>query len=239
MVGNLLDNAIKYGGKRIDIRVSRDGPSGRLAVEDDGQGIAPDSLPSLFKPFVQGEQPLEGEQGGLGLGLALVEHLASLHGGSIQAHSDGPGKGSAFTIALPAVARPAAAHAVSGASPLRRRVLVVEDEEDSRECLRQLLETDGHEVSLAGNGADGLAQFVSFRPDIALVDVGLPGMDGYEVARRARTLPGGKQIRLIAITAHGGENNRRRAKNAGFDLHVTKPVSYEELALVFGASPQL
>jgi CheY-like chemotaxis protein len=110
---------------------------------------------------------------------------------------------------------------------------VVEDEEDSRECLRLLLETDGHEVSLADNGADGLAKLATFRPDIALVDVGLPGMDGYEVARRARALPTGKQVKLIAITGYGGEKNSRLSQSAGFDLHITKPVSYEQLAKVF------
>jgi PAS domain S-box-containing protein len=236
MVGNLLDNAIKYGGRKIVIRVSREGPWGRLAVQDDGQGIAPDLLKSLFMPFVQGAQPVDRELGGLGLGLALVERLAALHGGSIEAHSDGPGKGSRFTVSFAAIARPAVARASSAAKPLRRRVLVVEDEKDSREFLRLLLEADGHEVSLADNGADGLAQLASFRPDIALVDVGLPGMDGYEVARRARTLPSGKQIKLIAITGYGGEKNRQRARKAGFDLHVTKPVSYEELVRVFRAS---
>jgi two-component system, chemotaxis family, CheB/CheR fusion protein len=236
MVGNLVDNAIKYGGKKIVIRASREGPWGRLAVEDDGQGIARDLLQSLFRPFVQGAQPLDREQGGLGLGLALVDRLASLHGGSIEAQSDGPGKGSRFTASFAAIARPAAARASSAAKPFRRRVLVVEDEKDSREFLRLLLEADGHEVSLADNGADGLAQLSSFGPDIALVDVGLPGMDGYEVARRARTLPTGKQIKLIAITGYGGEKNRQRAKKAGFDLHVTKPVSYEELVRVFRAS---
>jgi PAS domain S-box-containing protein len=237
MVGNLLDNAIKYGGKKIVIRVSGEGPWGRLAVRDDGQGIAGDLLQSLFTPFVQGAQPVDREQGGLGLGLALVERLASLHGGSIEAHSDGPGKGSRFTVSFPAIARPAAARAHSAAKLLRRRVLVVEDEKDSGAFLRLLLEADGHEVSIADNAADGLAQLASFRPDIALVDVGLPGMDGYELARRARILPTGKRIKLIAITGYGGEKNRQRARKAGFDLHVTKPVSYEELVRVFRASP--
>ena len=115
------------------------------------------------------------------------------------------------------------------------RILVVEDEEDSRESLRLLLETDGHEVSLAANGVDGLAQLASFQPDVALVDVGLPGMDGYELARRVRELPSGKKVKLIAVTGYGSEKARQRARQAGFDLHVTKPVTYEELVRVFRA----
>jgi PAS domain S-box-containing protein len=235
MIGNLIENAVKYGGRTIQVRVSGDARWGRVSVQDDGQGIAPGLLPELFKPFVQGTQPLDRAQGGLGLGLALVERLAALHGGNVAAHSEGPGMGSTFTVALPATsaAGAGAKQAPSAPAPGKRRVLVVEDEGDVREMLKVLLEGEGHEVSVADNGIEGVAKLGSFRPDVALVDIGLPGMDGYEVARRARSLPGGELIKLIAITGYGQEKDRQRAHDAGFDLHVTKPVVYDQLARAF------
>jgi signal transduction histidine kinase/ActR/RegA family two-component response regulator len=230
MIGNLIDNAVKYGGRNIAIRVARKSQWSRIMVKDDGQGIAPELLASLFEPFVQGAQPVDGMQGGLGLGLALVDRLASLHGGGIEARSEGPGKGSAFILSLPAAEKPRAARkSSSGAGRAKQRILVVEDEDDSRECLRLLLESDGYDVAFAEDGAHGLAQFSSFRPDVALVDIGLPGMDGYELVRRARRLPGGKEIPIIAITGYGGDKHRQQALKAGFDLHITKPLSHEEL----------
>jgi PAS domain S-box-containing protein len=235
MIENLLDNATKYGGRNITVTVSADQHGAHLSVQDDGQGIAPEMQASLFQPFVQGAQPADREQRGLGLGLALVERLASLHGGGVDAASEGLGKGSTFTISLP-LAKPAARDE-RRRTPIatKRRVLVVEDEVDSRECLKLLLETEGHQVALTDNGAAALEEIARFRPDIALVDVGLPGMDGYEVARRVRTLPGGKHLKLIAITGFGGDKHRRRAKSAGFDMHVVKPISYEQLARVFNS----
>ena len=234
MIENLLDNAIKYGGTRIAMRVAPEGSIGTLVVQDNGAGMTPELLASLFKPFVQGAQPADREQHGLGLGLALVERLAVLHGGTVSATSEGPGKGSTFAVALPLATRPAAldtpAALISGA---RHRVLVVEDEDDSRECLKLLLETEGHVVSLTDNGTTALAEIARFRPNFALVDVGLPGMDGYEVARRVRELPEGKQLKLIAITGFGGDKHRRQAREAGFDMHVVKPISYEQLARMF------
>ncbi len=231
MIGNLIENAVKYGGTKIKVRVRREEAWSRLSVQDDGQGIAPELLPDLFKPFVQGEQSLDRAQGGLGLGLALVDRLAALHGGSVEAQSPGVGQGSTFTLSLPAAA-PAAAKDKAGpiSAALKRRVLVVEDEKDVREMLRVLLESEGHEVSIADSGTDGLAKFGSFRPDVALVDIGLPGMDGYELARQARSLPGGSRFKLVAITGYGQEKDRRLALEAGFDLHVTKPVVYDQLA---------
>jgi PAS domain S-box-containing protein len=234
MIENLLDNAIKYGGKHIAVTVEVHERLARLAVRDDGQGISAELQGSLFKPFVQGAQPPDREQHGLGLGLALVQRLASLHGGGVEATSEGVGKGSIFTIALP-LARPAteAAPAATPTAVRKRRVLVIEDDADSRECLKLLLETEGHAVALSSTGAAALAEAATFQPDIALVDVGLPDMDGYEVARRLRMLPGGKDVKLIAITGYGADKDRRRAKQAGFDVHVTKPVSYEQLATAF------
>ena len=233
MIENLLDNATKYGGRSITVTVSADEHGAHVSVQDDGQGIASELQALLFQPFMQGEQPADREQRGLGLGLALVERLASLHGGSVAAASDGPGKGSTFTIGLP-LAKPAATDERRRAPVAgKHRVLVVEDEADSRECLKLLLETEGHQVALTDNGPTALEEIARFRPDFALVDVGLPGMDGYEVARRARTLPGGKHLKLIAITGFGGDKHRRRAQSAGFDMHVVKPISYEQLARVF------
>ena len=236
MIENLLDNATKYGGSNITVTVSAEERGARLAVQDDGQGIAPDLQAQLFQPFVQGAQPANREQRGLGLGLALVERLVSLHGGSVAAASDGLGKGSTFTISLPLAKPAASAERRKAQVASKHRVLVVEDEADSRECLKLLLETEGHEVALSDNAAAALEEIARFRPDIALVDVGLPGMDGYELARRARTLPGGKELKLIAITGFGGDKHRQRAKSAGFDMHVVKPISYEQLARVFSGS---
>ncbi len=235
MIGNLVDNAFKYGGRTITLRVASSGGHSRVSVEDDGQGIAAELLPNLFKPFVQGARQLDRSQGGLGLGLALVERLAALHGGTVDAHSAGLGKGSTFTISLPAARGRAAdeqqARPVSAAG--KQRILVVEDEKDVREMLKFVLESEGHEVSIADSGVEGLAMFGSFRPDVALVDIGLPGMDGYEVARQARSLPGGRRIKLIAISGYGQDKDRQRSRDAGFDLHLTKPVGYEQLAQAF------
>jgi len=236
MIGNLAENAFKYGGKNISIRVSRDDKFGRLVVQDDGQGIAPDLLPNLFEPFVQGQQSLEREQGGLGLGLALAHRLSSLHGGGIEAHSDGPGRGSTFTMFLPLASKPARQ---VNERPIvvqsKQRILIIEDQEDARMTLRVLLETDGHEVSTASDGREGMAMLADFHPDVALVDIGLPGLDGYEIARRVRELPAGKRIKLIALTGYGGLEDRERAEKSGFDMHLTKPVSYEQLVRALDA----
>jgi PAS domain S-box-containing protein len=234
MIENLLDNAMKYGGRRVAVRVGQEGARGTLSVEDDGAGMSEETLASLYRPFVQGAQPADREQHGLGLGLALVERLAVLHGGSVSAKSEGMGKGSTFTIVLPLAVRQAAPEAPTAArKAVRRRVLVVEDQDDSREALKLLLEAEGHEVAFTADGAKAVEEVARFRPDFALVDVGLPGMDGYEVARRVRELPEGKTLKLIALTGFGGDKYRRRAKEAGFDLHVVKPISYEQLVRVF------
>ena len=165
-----------------------------------------------------------------------MHRLAVLHGGHVEAHSAGVGKGSTFTITLPLAKGVASGESVPAvAAAMRSRVLVIEDEEDSRESLKLLLEADGHQVRLADNGASALEQLATFRPDIALVDVRLPGMDGYEVARRLRSLPAGKNIKLVAMTGFGSEKDQRRARQAGFDVHLIKPVSYDQLARLFSA----
>jgi len=239
MLANLIDNAIKYGGMNIEVRVRATDDSAEVAVTDDGEGISPEVLPRLFQPFAQGAQTLERARGGLGLGLALVSRLATLHGGSIQAQSRGAGKGSTFTIRLPRGSAPAGG--ITGPIPLQRvaprRVLIVEDQQDARDSLRMLLELDGHDVAVAKDGAEGLAKLARMDPDAALVDIGLPGIDGYEVARRARDLPNRKNILLIALSGYAQREDRERSREAGFDLHLAKPVAYEDLRQALAKPP--
>ncbi len=239
MLANLIDNAIKYGGMNIEVRVRAVDESAEISVTDDGEGISPDVLPRLFQPFAQGAQTLERARGGLGLGLALVSRLASLHGGSIQAESRGQGKGSTFTIRLPRGTAPAGG--ISGPVPVQRvaprRVLIIEDQQDARDSLRMLLELDGHDVAIARDGAEGLAKLANMDPDAALVDIGLPGIDGYEVARRAKELPNRKNILLIALSGYAQREDRERSREAGFDLHLAKPVAYDDLRQALSKPP--
>ncbi len=239
MLANLIDNAIKYGGLNIDVRVRATDDSAELAVTDDGEGIAPELLPRLFQPFAQGAQTLERARGGLGLGLALVSRLATLHGGAIAADSAGPGKGSTFTIRLPRGSAPAGGLALPVVLQKLppRRVLIIEDQQDARESLRMLLELDGHDVALARDGAEGLAKLASMDPDAALVDIGLPGIDGYEVARRARELPNRRNILMIALSGYAQKEDRERSREAGFDLHLAKPVAYDDLRQALSKPP--
>jgi PAS domain S-box-containing protein len=241
VLNNLVDNALKYtpGGGRVTIITERAGETAVLRVRDTGQGIRTDLLARVFDLFVQEQQSLARSRGGLGLGLALVKRLVELHGGSVAVWSAGPGQGSEFTVRLPAVAPPVAEAPGSGAGPRpalarSRRVLVVEDSADARQSLRLLLEMAGHEVEACADGLSGLARLRAFRPDVALIDLGLPGMDGYAVAREARERPETRAIRLVAVTGYGQAEDRRRALAAGFDLHVTKPVDASMLDEVLG-----
>jgi PAS domain S-box-containing protein len=230
VIANLVDNALKYtpAGGRIGVSVERVGDRAVLRVRDTGKGFAPDLLPRAFDVFVQGPQAIDRARGGLGLGLTLVKRLVELHGGTVTAASAGPGLGSEFTVTLPLLvehddgASRAALPPSRGRTP--RRVLVVEDSDDARESLRMLLTMAGHEVETAEDGPTGLLMLQSFRPEVALVDVGLPGMDGYELARHARSLAATRGTRLVALTGYGQAEDRRRALDAGFDAHVTKPV---------------
>jgi CheY-like chemotaxis protein len=231
MIENLVDNAKKYGASNISIEVAEIGDWVELAVADDGDGIAPDLLPTLFEPFVQGKQALDRAAGGLGLGLALCHRLAVALGGALRASSEGPGKGSTFTIRLPRATPPAAA-AAEPAAPARddrSRVLVVEDQQDARDSLRMLLEFDNHQVETAASGLEGVTKFDSFHPDVVLVDIGLPEMNGYEVARAIRSRANGTRVRLIALTGYGQPDDQQDSLEAGFDHHLTKPVDYEKL----------
>src|SRR5688500_9211086 len=230
MLDNLVENALKYGGRDIDVAMETAGDWVQLSVRDDGQGIAAELLPRLFQPFVQGEQTLDRAQGGLGLGLALVQRLAGLHGGSLAAASEGPGRGSCFTLRLPRAQAPArpVERPAPGVTARKRRMLIIDDEPDARASLAALLQLEGHDALAVADGHAGLAALAGDeRFEVALVDIGLPGIDGYEVARRAREL--GRRLRLIAVTGYGQREDRDKAHAAGFDAHLTKPFSYEEL----------
>ena len=240
VIGNLVDNALKHtpAGGRVTLTAERAGAEAVLRVQDTGQGIREELLPRVFDLFVQEPQALDRSHGGLGLGLTLVKRLVELHGGSVSCRSAGAGRGSEFTVRLPALAD-AAGHGASApaavrAAPVRRRVLVVEDNADARESLRLLLELAGHVVETADDGPTGAARLRAFRPDVAFIDVGLPGIDGYAVARMARDEPDTRGVRLVALTGYGQAEDRRRAFEAGFDLHLTKPVDPDVLRDLLG-----
>ena len=234
VLDNLVDNAFKYTppGGSVVVTTSPNGDHAVLRVCDSGMGMAPELVPHVFDLFTQAPQTLERSHGGLGLGLALVKRLVELHGGSVSASSAGAGKGSEITIVLPvaigetqrSAAAPRTADVRASAKAAGRRVLVVEDSADARVGVQLLLEQSGHVVETAVDGPDGLAKLAQFHPDIALIDVGLPGMDGYELARAARSRPEMRDIRLVAITGYGQAKDRQKALDAGFDLHLAKPV---------------
>ncbi len=233
IVDNVIDNAIKYSpdGGRLALTVQPRGAFAELVVVDAGVGIAPDLLPNVFDMFVQASQPLQRAQGGLGIGLSLVRRLAEMHGGSAVLASAGLGQGSTFTLRLPLapdVAAPAAP-AATGLAALSRRVLLVEDNDDARETMSMLLATCDCTVLAAPNGPEGILLAASARPDLGFIDIGLADMDGYAVARALRADPRTRAMRLIALTGYGSERDRLDALAAGFDLHLTKPISLEQL----------
>jgi PAS domain S-box-containing protein len=235
VIRNLLDNALKYtpAGGRVRLTVERAGAHAVLRVADTGAGIRADLLGRIFDLFVQEPQALDRARGGLGLGLTLVKRLVELHGGSVSATSAGPGLGSEFTVRIPALIEAAGRDGVAPAPPppndRRRRVLIVEDSADARESLRLLLEMAGHEVDTCEDAADTLERVDVFQPDVALIDIGLPGMDGYRLAQALRARPPARPLRLIALTGYGQAEDRRKALDAGFDLHLTKPVDPDRL----------
>jgi two-component system, chemotaxis family, CheB/CheR fusion protein len=238
IVTNLIGNALKFTppGGTITISVRGAGERALLEVKDTGMGISADILPTIFDLFVQSERNIERSQGGLGIGLSLVRGLVELHGGTVHAASDGAGMGSTFTVNLPAIPAPNANARdqilIIPAECKPRRVLVVEDNDDIRETLDILLTEDGHEVYLANDGPSGLQAALTFRPDIGLLDLGLPGFDGYELARRIRAHDACKTIYLVALTGYGQPQDRLRSKEAGFDELVVKPLEVSQLALL-------
>ena len=228
VVHNLVTNALKYtlpGGK-VDVIVRREGEEGMIRVEDTGVGIDPEILPRIFDLFTQADETLDRAHGGLGIGLTLVRSLVELHGGTVQAQSAGRGRGSTLVVRFPAAARGAPDERVRDAAPFLEpmRILLVEDNDDVRESLRSLLEEVGHRVTTAGDGLEGIERGVESRPDVALLDIGLPGVDGYGVARRLREALG-RDVLLVALTGYGLPEDRRRALEGGFDAHLTKPVT--------------
>jgi PAS domain S-box-containing protein len=239
IIVNVLNNAAKYtpAGGRIDVAAAEEDGEAVLRIRDTGVGIAPEMLPRVFDLFTQGDQSLAHTSGGLGVGLTLVHRLVALHGGRISAHSEGVGCGSEFTIRLPLSRRadrgaPAGTAAVEPCPP--SAVLVIEDNDDARETLRVLLEREGHRVAVAPDGPSGLARAEADPPDIVLIDIGLPGLDGYEVARRIRSRRGAGPV-LVAVSGYGRADDRRRSAEAGFDAHLTKPVDPEHLVQVLAA----
>jgi PAS domain S-box-containing protein len=275
VIDNLLDNAIKFTnwGGSVVVRLEDERPRGLaspgsagqaadrrgvLRIRDTGAGIERDMLPRLFEPLNQADRSLHRTRGGLGLGLALVKGLVVLHGGTVEARSEGPGRGAEFIVRLPLEEEPAALSSPPSPLPIpqkaggdqrqmaspspspagqrqadgqarRARVLIVEDNRDAAESLRILLDLLGYEVRVAHTGPDGVSAARAWRPEVVLCDIGLPGLDGYGVAGALRRDPATSSVRLIAITGYGGDEDRRRSRAAGFDLHLTKPVDPADL----------
>ncbi len=232
---NLLENACKYTdpGGSVRLVVEDAGEQVVVSIKDTGMGIEADVLPTIFDMFTRADQSLERQQGGLGLGLTLVRRLVELHGGTVDAGSAGRGLGSRFTVHLPRAegvvrlqAVPAAGTAVEGAT---HRILVVDDNRDATESLTMLLELTGHETRSAFDGRSALEVAESFQPDVVLLDIGLPGLNGYDVARRIRAQPSGRRAVLVALTGWGQEEDRRLSREAGFDAHLVKPVDHGQL----------
>jgi PAS domain S-box-containing protein len=237
---NIVTNAVKYtprGGRiRVDLRA--DGGDAVVSVEDTGFGISSRLLPSIFDLYVQADRTLERADGGLGIGLTLVRRLVELHGGTVVASSDGEGHGSCFTVRLQRV-RPGGTSSADHSLPRERRakprrVLLIEDDADARAMLRMTLELDGHVVGDAADGVRGLELFKAMSPEVGIIDIGLPGMDGYEIARRIREAPQGRRMLLLALTGYGSAVDATRSTEQGFDHHLVKPVDAAHLARLIG-----
>jgi PAS domain S-box-containing protein len=229
---NLLANAAKYTdeGGRIDVELQREQDRAIVRVSDNGAGIAPELLPSVFELFVQADRTLDRSQGGLGIGLSVVKRLVEMHGGQVRAHSEGVGRGATFEIRLPLATGAAAQEEGSGVlRPPHKRVLIVDDNRDAAESLAMLLEADGQEVRIAHDGPGALARAADWAPDLVLLDIGLPGMDGYEVAQRLRAGNARTPMVVVALTGYGQPADRQRARAAGFDHHLVKPAPLQEL----------
>ncbi len=238
VIANLLTNAAKYTDHagHIWLGAARDGGEAVVRVRDSGIGIPPDMLPRVFDLFVQGDRSLARSQGGLGIGLTLAQRLVELHGGTVQAHSEGLGQGSEFVVRLPASdapragkERPARASTASTSAARRKRVLVVDDNIDAVDSIVLILRGAGYEVSCAYDGPSVLSAAMDFRPDVVVLDIGLPGMNGYEVARQLRSQQQFRRTPLVAVTGYGQAADRLKAREAGFDAHLTKPVNPQQL----------
>lgn len=239
VLANLLTNAVKYtsNGGDIWLTCGIEGNAAVVRVRDSGRGIPAEMLPRIFELFTQVSPTIDRAQGGLGLGLTLVRRLVEMHGGEVSAYSAGLGHGAEFVVQFP-METPCSPpllpdeSIVGGQIRAPRRILIVEDNVDSRETLRDLLELWGHEVAVAPDGAAGLAAFAASPPDVALIDIGLPGLSGYDLTRQIRSLSGSEAVRLVALTGYGQPEDRRRALEAGFDDHLVKPLDPEMLRLL-------
>jgi signal transduction histidine kinase/ActR/RegA family two-component response regulator len=237
--GNLLDNAAKYtpDGGRIAIRVKAGAGKVVISVEDNGTGISPEELAQVFELFSQSTRALDRAQGGLGIGLSVVRSLISMHGGTVEAHSDGLGLGARISVVLPMVPAPQGVDhppaKIGQAQRQRLHILVVDDNVDAASSLSILLEISGHYVRTASDGPRALKECSIAQPDIVLLDIGLPGMDGYEVARRLKDMPVMSEAVLIAVTGYGQADDVMRSKDAGFDHHLVKPIEPESLMALF------
>jgi len=236
VVSNLLTNAAKYTNRegRIELTGKRVGDEIVVIVRDNGMGIPPDLLPTLFDRFVQGTRTIDRSEGGLGLGLSIVRSLVVLHNGTVDVRSEGVGKGSEFEVRLQAVERetvqPRAITPLEVEAVKARKVLIVDDNTDAAELLADALSRLGHETRVAFDGPSGLDTAAGFRPDIAFLDIGLPAMDGYELARRIRSELDAPNLRLVALTGYGQPSDRQKSAEAGFDSHMVKPINIHAVA---------
>jgi CheY-like chemotaxis protein/two-component sensor histidine kinase len=235
LFGNLLNNSCKYTRPEgtISLSARRVGDEVEVTVKDNGAGIPQDKLDSIFDMFMQVDGTSEHSQGGLGIGLTLVKRLTEMHGGSIEARSAGEGQGSEFIVRLPVLSQEevAAQHGpdVASESQQQRRVLIVDDNQDSADSLAMLMQITGNKTYMAHDGVEAVEAVEKYRPEVVLLDIGLPGLDGHEVCRRVREQPWGKDIVVIALTGWGQEDDRRKSEEAGFDGHLVKPVDYDKL----------
>jgi CheY-like chemotaxis protein len=239
IVTNLIVNAIKYtpADGTIHVTVGAPDDSAVVKVADSGIGISAAMLPRVFEPFAQGDRTLERSPGGLGIGLTLARRLVEAHGGTIDAESGGAGRGSVFTVRLPRLTTLQGERVASvgeGAAP--RRILLVEDSQDARDMLRMYLAQLGHQVYEAADGPSAVEAALRVLPDVALIDIGLPGVDGYEVARRIRATQDGRHLYLVAVTGYGQPKDRDQALAAGFDDYLVKPFDRDRLATLLVAA---
>ena len=244
VIGNLLNNASKFTDKggHVWLTVEKDGHDAVIRVRDNGIGIAEEHIPGLWEMFAQVDTSLERSRGGLGIGLTLVKTLVEMHGGTVHAQSDGPARGSEFTVRLPvlsdAVRRASLADVSEPPLPtVRRRVLIVDDSEDGAESLAMLLQLSGHETHVAHDGVEAIEAAEKLRPSVVLLDIGLPRLNGYEVCHRLRKEPWAKNLVLVALTGWGQEEDRHRSKEAGFDAHLVKPVDHDALLRLLASLP--